>query len=111
MRTLATRSTWGLRAWAIAEYAGIAHAIGERIDAGGDQATVKEVMSDLRARYPDITESSIRSYASTLEFITKRGVVRRRTKTDAWPTVAPLNTIRGAFRNGASQIRVAIPVT
>ena len=107
----ASRSTWGLRAWAIPEYAGIAHAIGDAIDAGGGKATVKEVMSDLRARYPDITESSIRSYVSTLEFITKRGVVRRRTKADRWPPVPPLNTIRGAFRNGANEIRVAIPVT
>ena len=79
----ASRTTWGLRAWGIPEYAGIAHAIGDAIDASGGKATVKEVMSDLRARYPDITESSIRSYVSTLEFITKRGVVRRRTKADA----------------------------
>jgi hypothetical protein len=107
----ATRRTWGLRAWGIAEYAGIAHAIGARIDARGGEATVKEVIADLLASYPDITETSIRTYLGTLEFITKGGVVRRRTTADGWPPVPPLRTVRGAFRNGANEIRVAIPVT
>ncbi|WP_396922709.1 hypothetical protein [Mycolicibacterium sp.] len=107
----ASRSTWGLRAWGIPEYVSIAHAIGERIDAHGGNANVNEVMGELRARYPDITESSIRAYIGTLEFITKGGMVRRRTKADDWPPVPPLNTIRGAFRNGANEIRIAVSVT
>ncbi|CAA0127295.1 Uncharacterised protein [Mycolicibacterium vanbaalenii] len=107
----ASRSTWGLSAWALPEYVGIAHAIGERIDARGGRATSIEVMSDLRAQFPDITESSIRSYMSTLEFITTRGMIRRRTKADGWPPVPPLNTIRGVLRNGPNEIRIAIPVT
>lgn len=48
---------------------------------------------------------------STLVFIHKYGVVRRRTTADSWPPVPPLRTVRGAFRNGDDDIRVALPVT
>lgn len=37
--------------------------------------------------------------------------MRRRTADDEWPTVAPLNTVRGAFFNGRNEIRLALPVT
>lgn len=107
----ATRTTWALRTWGIPEYGGIVAAIGERLDATGGKATVKDVMTDVRARYPDITESSIRTYLGTLAFVTKGGVVRRRTKADGWPPVPPLNTVRGAFRNGRNEIRLAVLVT
>ncbi len=107
----ASRRTWGLRTWGIPEYGGIVAAIGKRLDASGGTAAVQDVLTDVRARYPDITESSIRSYLGTLQFITKGGVARRRTRVDGWPTVPPLNTVRGAFRNGPNEIRIAMPVT
>ena len=107
----ASRRTWGLRCWGITEYAGIAHAIGARIDAGGGTAAVADVVEDLLSTYPDIAETSIRSYLSTLEFIVTAGVVRRRTRDDEWPTVLPLNTVRGAFRNGDNEIRLLMRVT
>ena len=56
-----------------------------RIDGGGGQVSVNDVTNDLVARYPDITESSIRTYLGTLELVLKGGVVRRRTKADGWP--------------------------
>ena len=86
----ASRRTWGLRAWGITEYAGIAHAIGARIDVGGGKANVQELVADLLAAFPDVAESSIRAYLSTLEFITQAGMVRRRISTDEWPPVPPL---------------------
>ena len=107
----ASRRTWGLRAWGFTEYAGIAHAIGARIDAGGGTAKVNDLIVDLLAAYPDVAESSVRTYLSTLEFITKAGMVRRRTAADEWPSVPPLNTVQGAFRNGDNEIRLALPVT
>lgn len=107
----ATRRTWGLRAWGIDEYVNIAHAIGERIDAHGGAVSVGEVTAELLATYPDITAASIRTNLSTLMFVTKDGVVRRRTAADGWPPVPPLRTVRGAFRNGDDEIRVALPVT
>ena len=53
---------------------------------------------------------SIKAYISALEFITKAGMVRRRTAADEWPSVPPLNTVRGVFRNGDNEIRLALPV-
>ena len=84
---------------------------GRRRAARGGTATVSEVTADLLASYPDISETSIRTNLSTLEFITKGGVVWRRTKADGWPPVPPLRAVRGAFHNGMNVIRVAIPVT
>ena len=106
-----SRSTWGLREWGVTEYVNIAHAIGERIDAGGGKATVTAVINELHARYPDITETSIRSYLGTLEFVVEKGVARRRAKADGWPALPPLNTVRGVFRNGVNEIRVTHLVT
>lgn len=107
----ASRRTWGLRRWGITEYAGIAHAIGARIDAAGGTAKVTDVTQDLLASYPDIAQSSVRTYLSALEFIVTAGMIRRRTPDDEWPTVAPLNTVRGAFRNGDGDIRLLVRVT
>lgn len=106
-----TRRTWGLSAWGISEYVGIAHAIGQRIDAYGGRAPVANVIADLTASYPDISETSVRTFMRTLQFVTKGGVVRRRTKADGWPPVPPLKAIRGVFRNGSNEIRVAHHVT
>ncbi|WP_232076852.1 winged helix-turn-helix domain-containing protein [Mycobacterium gallinarum] len=106
-----SRSTWGLQAWDVPEYVNIVHAIGERLDAAGDEASVTAVINELRARYPDVAETSIRAYIGTLAFVVEDGVVRRRAKADGWPAVPPLNTARGAFRNGANEIRVAVLVT
>lgn len=106
-----SRSTWGLREWGVGEYVNIVHAIGELIDAAGGGATTAALIGELRARYPDITESSIRSYLGTLVFVLEKGVARRRTKADGWPTLPRLNTVRGVFRNGPNEIRVAELVT
>ena len=107
----ASRTTWGLRAWGITEYHGIAHAIGELIDASGGSAGVEQVTGDLLARYPDISEASIRSYVRTQEFVMQRNEIRRRTPADGWRTARPLNTIRGVYLNGPDEIRVVFPVT
>jgi hypothetical protein len=107
----ASRRTWGLRAWGITAYAGIARAIGACIDARGGIVEVDDLITELLATYPDVAERSIRAYISTLEFITKAGMVRRRTAVDEWPSVPPLNAVRGAFRNGDNEIRLALPVT
>lgn len=80
-------------------------------DAAGGTTKVDDLITDLLSTYPDIAENSIRTYLSTPAFITKSGVVRRRTANDPWPPIPPLRTARGAFRNGANEIRLAITVT
>jgi hypothetical protein len=107
----ASRQTWGLRAWGIDEYASVFDEINARIDAAGGTANADKLVHDLLARFPDVAANSVRAYLSTLAFVTKRGMVRRRTDTDEWPPVPPLNTARGAFRHGHNEIRLAIPVT
>lgn len=69
------------------------------------------LVAELRERYPDVSESSIRTYLGTLEFVQQKGVVRRRTESDGWRAALPLNTVRGVFRNGPNEIRVVHPVT
>ncbi|GJF09584.1 hypothetical protein NGTWS0302_14330 [Mycolicibacterium cyprinidarum] len=107
----ASRRTWGLRSWEIPEYAGIAHAIGARIDAAGGTAKVTDVTDRLLATYPDIASSSVRTYLSALEFIVTGGMIRRRTPDDEWPTFPPFNTVRGAFRNGSNEMRLLVRAT
>ena len=107
----ATRRTWALAAWGIPEYLGVVPAIGACIDDSGGKVHIDDLVGDLLARYPDITESSIRTCVGALEFVTERGLVRRRKRSDGWPSPPPLNTARGVFRNGVNEIRMTMPVT
>lgn len=107
----ASRYTWGLRGWGLDEYNGVVTAIGQRIDASGGNAPVAAIVDDILAHYPDVAESSIRTYlSSTLAFIVEKGIARRRTDTDDWPAIAPLRTARGCYRQGPNGIRIVLPV-
>lgn len=106
----ASRYTWGLRGWGLDEYNGVVSAIGQRIDAAGGAAPVAAIVADILAHYPDVAESSIRTYLSTLAFIVEKGMARRRTDADQWPPVAPLRTARGCYQHGPNEIRVVMTV-
>ncbi|EUA39812.1 hypothetical protein I549_4306 [Mycobacterium avium subsp. avium 2285 (R)] len=107
----ATRRTWGLRIWDLPEYAGISGEIGARIDAAGGRINARELTAMLRVELPDVAESSIRTHITdSLAFINDGTTVRRRTADDEWPVVPPLRAARGAYRNGANEIRLAMPV-
>ena len=106
-----SRQAWGLRAWGIDEYAGVFDEIATHIDASGGKANIDKLIRNILSRFPDVAENSVRAYISSLAFICEGGMVRRRTDTDEWPSVPPLDTARGAFRNGGNEIRLAIPVT
>ena len=71
-----------------------------RIDAAGGKIHIDALVADIVAQFPDVAENSVRIYAGTLAYVTEAGMVRRRTDTDEWPPIPPLNTARGAFRNG-----------
>lgn len=107
----ATRTTWALRAWGGPEYTGLFAAIATRIDAHERPVPTDAIVADIVATLPDVAEPSVRSYLSAPGFVVENGAVRRRTSADGWPAVAPLNTVRGVFRNGDNKIRVAVPVT
>lgn len=106
-----SRRSWGLRTWGHHEYSGIVDEIRTRIDAAGGRINLTELITDIRATFPDIAETSIRTYVSTLAFITEAGTVRRRRRTDPWPVPAPVNTVRGAFLSADTHLRLALPVT
>jgi hypothetical protein len=109
--TRATKQTWALRAWGLAEYHGLFSEIAERIDAAGGTVTVADMIRDMKAAFPDVAESSIRTYLGAPGFKIEGGAVRRRTDADGWRGVAPLRTVRGAYHNGRNEIRLALPVT
>lgn len=106
-----TKQNWALRRWGLPEYTGVFSEIALRLQAHRAPVSTQSIIDDLTAAFPDVAESSIRSYLSAPAFIIEKGKVRRRTKRDGWPAVAALNTVRGAFRNGPNEIRVALPVT
>ena len=106
-----SRQSWGLHIWGLDEYDGIAEEIGNLIDSAGGQMNVDELIRDLRARFPDVAESSIKVTLNTLAFVANGHMVRRRHETDEWPKVAPLRTVRGAFLNGRNEIRWATTAT
>ena len=107
----ASRQTWALREWGLPEYSGVFNEIAQRIDAAGGTITLAELVGDITSAFPDVAESSVRTYISTQAFIVKDNTVRRRTSADSWRDIAPLSKARGAFRNGPNQIRLAVPVT
>jgi hypothetical protein len=106
----ASQYTWALHSWGLREYCGIFSEIATRVDAAGGAIRTADLLNDIATQFPDVAESSITTYMNSLAFKIERGVVRRRTASDPWPTIPPLNRARGTFRNGQNQIRLAIPV-
>ncbi len=110
--TRATRLTWAVRQWGITEYTGLFSEIATRIKAArGRRLSTQALVDEITAAFPDVSESSVRSFFSAPAFVVDKGMVRRRRKADGWPPTAPLNTVRGAYRNGDNELRVEMPVT
>lgn len=106
-----SRTRWTLSSRNVAAYGGIAQELTNRIEAAGGWAAVRALLDDMLEAFPDIKESSIRTYLATLAFVTEGGMVRCRRSDDPWPPVPPLNTVPGASRRSDGRVRVAIPVT
>ncbi|WP_240630962.1 hypothetical protein [Mycolicibacterium sp. GF69] len=107
----ATRTTWGLRRWGLDEYGGLFTEIAARIDAAGGSIATSDVIADILATVPDVSESSIRSYMGAPAFVVDKGTVRRRASADGWPAVPALNSVRGVFHPRPDEFRIAFPVT
>lgn len=106
----ASRTTWALRAWGMAQYQGLVEEIGRRIDAAGGSVRSADLVADVLAAVPDVAESSVRGYMASLAFISERGTLRRRRDDDPLPAQPHWNTARGTFQH-ANTIRLALPVT
>lgn len=110
--TRASRRTWALRQWGLPEYSSIFNEIASRIDAAGGAIASKELLKGITEDLPDVAEASVKTYVSnSVAFVTEHGVVRRRSKSEDWPTAAPLRSARGVFRNGRNELRIATAVT
>lgn len=108
----ASRQTWALRQWGLAEFRGIFTEITSRIDAAGGAVAVDELVEAITSAFPDVARSSVRVYAgNSAAFVTEQGMVRRRSNSDGQYSALPLRIARGAFRNGPKQVRVEIEVT
>ncbi len=106
----ASRRTWALTAWKRDVYTNIADAIATTIDRLGGKAAADDIVTDVLARFPDVAESSVRSFLTTLAFVNEGGTYRRRRRRDPFNDLPPLRQTRGAFHNGDDEVRYALTV-
>lgn len=106
----ASRCTWALTTWGLDRYTNIADAIATTIDRLGGKAAAEDIVADVLARFPDVAESSVRSFLHTLAFVNDGGSYRRRRRRDPFNDLPPLRRIRGAFRNVDDEVRYALTV-
>lgn len=66
--------TWALREWDLEEYSGIRQEIRERIERNGGSVRLDALVEELSSQF-SISPSSVVTYASTLPFVSSRGVV------------------------------------
>ncbi|MFL0240833.1 helix-hairpin-helix domain-containing protein [Mycobacterium sp. SMC-17] len=106
-----SRTRWTLASRNVPAYGGIAQELISRIEAAGGRSPVRTLLDDMVDAFPDIKESSIRTYLATLAFVVEDGEVRRRRPDDPWPNIPSLHTVPGASRQSDGCVRVEIPVT
>ncbi|MFW0784496.1 sigma factor-like helix-turn-helix DNA-binding protein [Gordonia sp. CPCC 206044] len=91
------RNSYGLRRWGLQQYEPV-HVQIDRILARADgPVPLSEVIDEITGRY-DVTEASVRAYASAGDFVTRDDMVTRRRRPYA-PRKSPTRT-RGLYRDG-----------
>lgn len=72
---------WGLTRWGLPEYTGIADLIGQRVDSasedGAEGVQLTDLIDELSGEF-GVSANSVASYASTGDFISTGGIVKRR---------------------------------
>lgn len=71
----ATKDKWGLRGWTQEPYEGVVAEIVKRIERGGGEVAVDELLDELPAKF-DVLPATVRNYLATRKFATRRGKVR-----------------------------------
>ena len=71
----ATKDKWGLRGWTREPYEGVVAEIVKRIERGGGEIAVDELVEELPAKF-DVLPATVRNYLATRKFTTRRGRVR-----------------------------------
>ncbi|TDK85348.1 hypothetical protein [Mycolicibacterium mucogenicum] len=106
-----SRTRWTLADREVSAYGGIAQELKNRVADAGGRVAVRALLDDMLDAFPDIKESSIRTYLATLAFVVEGGMVRCRRPEDPWPIVSSLNTVPGASHRSDGCVQLAIPVT
>lgn len=71
----ATKDKWGLRGWTEEPYEGVVAEIVKRIERGGGEVAVDELLEELPKKF-DVLPATVRNYLATRKFATRRGQVR-----------------------------------
>ena len=71
----ATKDKWGLRGWTQEPYEGVVAEIVKRIERGGGEIAVEELVEELPAKF-DVLPATVRNYLATRKFTTRQGKVR-----------------------------------
>ena len=94
------RGLWGLSAWGMEEYTGIRDLIRDALDRAGGEVGVEDLAADLSARF-GVAANSVRTYAASVPFELKGGVVRFAPVVRSAP-VGHTRPVRRLFRGDGS---------
>lgn len=105
------RAAWGMRAWGMREYRGLADELGYRIDTAGGVMPVEELLAAMKRDFPEASDVSVDMYMHTLAFVIDDDLIRRRVDGDPWPAIRHWNTVPGVFRGTGGDLRVIRSIT
>lgn len=101
--------TYGLAAWGLEEYSGIAQEIFERIDRNGGSASIEDLVAELVEQF-GVSENSVRMYVSSPAFVATDGLVRRRQADEAYRPDDRIDRVRGAYLRSDGAVIVQVPI-
>ena len=103
------RSKWGLRAWGLPEYAGIASAISEELSQNGPSLRIDELATRLSAAW-GIAENSVIALCNAPRFVVEHGLVRHRRDDNPFPVRTDLSQACGVFKPSENEVSVLIDI-
>ena len=103
------RSKWGLRAWGLPEYAGIASAISEELSQNGPSLRIDELATRLSTAW-GIAENSVIALCNAPRFVVEHGLVRLRRDDDPFPVSTDLSQACGVFKPSENEVSVLIDI-
>lgn len=101
------KSSVGLTEWGLDSYKGIKPAIHAILDEHGGEVPLQTLVDGITSKY-DVSERSVITYASSLPFSNKAGVVRRAERGAYTPTKGPEDTARMFRRWDAWLFRITV---
>lgn len=103
------RTDWALRAWGLEEYTGITDEIAQRIEEGGGQAVVNDVVNEI-VRLFNVKKNSVVMYTMAPMFCVEHGCIRLRRGDEPFKVGGNLELCTGAFRSSERIVSLLIPV-